>query len=276
MTPRTPVAWPDGTRRALCLTFDLDGPTMWTSRDPSAVRRPSVVSHGVYDVEEGLVNVLDFLDRNGISCTFFVPSDVAAAYPQAVQEIVRRGHEVGSHGTDHVPLSVDASAEQETELIQRSTELLEDVAQVRPVGYRAPLYSVTDRTWSILAGLGYRYSSNLMDSIHPYQHPEGIVEVPVQWVLDDGLYFLVSYHPPNYRVPRAAAEVASIWLDELRGVGDSGGALTMTLHPQLVGRPSRIGILQELVDSAVELGDFWFPRLVELSDHVSATAEPVG
>lgn len=267
MRTPTPLGWPAGIRSALALTFDLDGPTMWTSRDPRSAQRPGVMSLGEYDVGEGLASVLDWLDGNGLSSTFFVPSDVAASYPDSVVEIARRGHDIGCHGTDHVPVDIDVTRDQELDLIRRATDVLEDVAGRRPSCYRAPMYGVTGNTWSILDELGYRCSSNLMDSIHPYVHDNGIVEAPVHWSLDDGLYFLVSYHPANYRVPRSSREVTDIWLEELTATSERGGVTTLTLHPQLIGRPSRLRILQDVLDAAIDLGGVWFPRLSDLGDH---------
>lgn len=269
MTSQHATTWPAGVASALCLTFDLDAETMWTSRDPASARRPSTLSQGSYDVGEGLSGVLDLLDRNGISATFFVPSDTAVRHPDAVRRIAAQGHEIACHGTDHVPL-VDPSREAELDMLRRATEALEAVAGVRPTGYRAPLYSVTDATWDLLAGLGYRYSSNLMDTIHPYVHDAGVVEIPVHWSLDDGLYFLTAFHPPNYRKPSPPSQVAEIWCEELSAVAECAGLVTLTLHPQLIARPSRIRALQKVLDTALELGGVWLPRMRDVADHVHA------
>ncbi len=273
-TATSAMPWPPGTRAALCLTFDLDAETMWTSRDPENARRPSVVSHGRYDVDLGLAIVLDFLDRNGIATTFFVPALVAKTHPDAVREILRRGHEVGHHGYDHTSVE-GLSPDAERDAIRASAEMIAEVTGVAPVGYRAPLYGVTPATWRTLADLGFRYSSNLMDAIRPYVHADagGLVEVPVQWLLDDGVFFLVSYYPPNFRQPRPSREVSETWCAEVRANAVFGAATTLTLHPQLIGRPARIGILQDLVDAATEAGGVWFPRLDELAEHVRETAD---
>ncbi len=264
-----PFTWPAGATSALCLTFDLDAETMWTSRDPENANRPSVVSHGRYDVEMGLQVVLAFLDRNGISTTFFVPSLVAETHPDAVREIVRHGHEIAHHGYDHT--SVEGfSRDAERDLIRRSAETLAAIAGKAPLGYRAPLYGVTPATWGILDELGFHYSANMMDSIHPYIHAgtKGLIEVPVQWLLDDGPYFALSFHPPNFRQPRPASEASETWCAEVRANAAYGGVTTLTLHPQLIGRPSRIGILQDVVDAAIDAGGVWFPRMHELAAHV--------
>jgi len=268
--PLTPprVTWPAGTTSALCLTFDLDAETMWTSRDPGNVDRPSVVSHGRFDVGTGLAVVLDFLDRNGIATTFFVPALVARQHPDAVREIVARGHEVAHHGYDHTSIE-HLSPGEERESIRMSAEIIADASGAMPVGYRAPLYGVTPATWGILAGLGFHYSANLMDDIYPYLHDgvDGIVEVPVQWLLDDGVHFAVSYYPPNYRQPRLNRDVAEMWCEEVRENARYGALTTLTLHPQLIGRPARIGILQQVVDEALRAGNVWFPKLRDLAAH---------
>lgn len=262
--------WPATLTSALCLTFDLDAETMWTSRDPANSSRPSVMSQGKYDVGEGLASVLDFLDANGMSATFFVPSDVARTHPEAVQRIVARGHEVGCHGTDHVPLK-DASRADELQMLKRATEEIESITGVRPVGYRAPLYSVTDDSWGILRELGYSYSSNMMDTIHPYLHGDtGIAEMPVHWSLDDGPYFLMAFHPPNYRQPVPLSQVGESWIEELDAIAASGGLMTLTLHPQLIGRPSRLRMLQRVVDAARQIGGVWTPTMGSIAEHLSA------
>ena len=151
----TPVVrWPEGSTSALCLTFDLDAETMWTSRDPENSRRPSVISHGRYDVETGLAIVLDFLERNGIATTFFVPALVATTHPDAVREILRRGHEIGHHGYDHSSLD-GLPPPVERDAIRASSEMLAAVTGVAPIGYRAPMYSVNPATWGTLAELGF-------------------------------------------------------------------------------------------------------------------------
>lgn len=266
------VTWPGGATSAVAFTFDIDAETMWTSRDPRNASRPSVVSHGRYDVETGLAVVLDFLDRNGLSSTFFVPSLVAETHPDAVREVVRRGHEVAHHGYDHTSVE-DFTPEQERQRIRESLETIASIAGKPPIGYRAPLYGVTDATWGILDSLGFQFSSNLMDAIHPYIHAgTGVVEVPTQWVLDDGLYFLAAYFPPNYRQPKSSRETAEIWCGEVRANAAYGALTTLTLHPQLIGRPARIGILEQVLEAAGEVGGVWFPRLDELAAHVRATA----
>ena len=47
-----------------------------------------------------------------------------------------------------------------------------------------------------------------------------------------------------------------------------GGVTTMVLHPQLVGRPSRVALLARLIETAEELGEVWLPTMGELAAHL--------
>ena len=76
-----PITWPAGVTSAACLSFDLDAETAWISRDPANIDRLSVLSQGAYGPKVGVPLILDFLDRNRITSTFFVPGWTAERWP---------------------------------------------------------------------------------------------------------------------------------------------------------------------------------------------------
>lgn len=270
MTERRRPTYPAGQRSALCLTFDLDAHTMWTSKDPANAARPAVLSSGDYDLGQGLDLVLELLAGHGVRTTFFVPSDVATASPAAIEKIVAEGHEIAMHGTDHNPLP-DRSRDAETALLRTVKDTLEQVSGTPVRGYRAPLYDVTENTRDILAEIGCVFSSNFMDSVHPYivRGDHGaVVEIPTHWALDDGPHLLFANNPPNHRQFLGNDQIARIWTDELRAIHALGGVTTLVLHPQLVGRPSRLALLTQLLAVAEELGEVWLPTMNELASHM--------
>ncbi len=108
-------------------------------------------------VERNVHRLLDLLD--GFETTFFVLGWVAERLPELVRQILERGHEVASHGYNHRLCSDMASAELEKDLI-RSKRLLEDITGTEVVGYRAPSFSIDNRTLAILEQCGYRYDSS--------------------------------------------------------------------------------------------------------------------
>lgn len=266
---------PAGCRSALCLTFDLDAETMWTSKDPVNADRPAVLSSGWYDVGTGLDLVLETLSRRGVRTTFFVPTHVAATHRDAVRRIVDGGHEIGMHGDDHTPLRERERAGEARHIADLKASL-EDLAQTDVRGYRAPLYDVTENTREILAGLGCTFSSNYMDSVHPYavETASGrVAEIPVHWMLDDGPHLLFSGSPPNHRQFLTNSQIAEMWTAELRAVHELRGVTTFTLHPQLIGRPSRRRLLDLVLDEAEALGEVWYPTMGELARVVLADRE---
>src|SRR5437899_12830096 len=91
------------------------------------------------------------------------------------------------------------------------------------------------------------HSSNLMDDVSPYLHPgePPVVELPVQWVLDDAPYFLM--HPRLAPRPMQSPEVIfGIWRDEFRGFYEWRGLFNLACHPQLNCQPSKPLMLRRL------------------------------
>jgi polysaccharide deacetylase family protein (PEP-CTERM system associated) len=103
-----------------------------------------------------------------VRATFFVLGWVAERFPQLVRRIADGGHEVASHGFHH-RLVYSTSPADFREDVRRAKLTLEAAAGMPVVGYRAPSYSITDRSmWAldILIEEGYLYDS----SIYPIHH----------------------------------------------------------------------------------------------------------
>jgi polysaccharide deacetylase family protein (PEP-CTERM system associated) len=110
--------------------------------------------------------LLDILDELGVSATFFVAGVTAERHPEALADVATRGHEVGCHGYDHRRVYEMAPDEFTLDVV-RCMEVIEEICDVTPVGYRAPWCSITrDTLWAhdILRDLGFRYDSSLFDS----------------------------------------------------------------------------------------------------------------
>lgn len=147
-------------------------------------------------VERNTRIALDLFELHGVRATFFVLGWVADRYPELVREIVRRGHELGSHGYEHVRVIHQSPEEFRTD-VTRTKAILEQLGGVEVAGYRAASYSIgRDNLWAldVLHEAGYRYSS----SIYPIRHDlygmpsaprfafrhrgDGILEVPISTV----------------------------------------------------------------------------------------------
>ncbi len=119
-------------------------------------------------VERNTDAVLALFAEAGVSATFFTLGWVAERYPALMRRVADAGHEVASHGYDHARVFT-LSPEAFRADLRRSRALLEDASGQRVIGYRAPSFSIDQRTpWAhaILAEEGYRYSS----SVAPIRH----------------------------------------------------------------------------------------------------------
>ena len=128
-------------------------------------------------VERNTDAVLALFDDAGIKGTFFTLGWVAERYPALMRRIVNAGHELGSHGYGHDRVFT-LTPQQFSADIERTRQIIEDTSGALVTGYRAPSFSIDQRTpWAheILAKQGYTYSS----SVAPIKHDHyGWAEAP--------------------------------------------------------------------------------------------------
>ncbi|MFL5917828.1 MAG: polysaccharide deacetylase family protein [Gaiellaceae bacterium] len=130
-------------------------------------------------LERQTATLLDLLDELGAKATFFLLGMSVAQHGELVQEIIRRGHDPASHGFAHTRV-YDQSPDVFRADVERSTAVIHDVSGRRPVGYRAPAFSINRRTpwaYDVLAQAGYRYDSSQYDSPRV---PERLGDIPAE------------------------------------------------------------------------------------------------
>jgi len=121
--------------------------------------------------------LLELFRQKGVSATWFCLGWAAERYPDLLREIADNGHEIGCHSFGH--RRVDQMDEQAfREDTERATEAISRALDgVRPLGYRAPSWSINDRVpWAfrVLAELGYKYDSSIFPIKHDiYGMPQG-------------------------------------------------------------------------------------------------------
>jgi polysaccharide deacetylase family protein (PEP-CTERM system associated) len=152
-------------------------------------------------VERNVNEILDLFDEAGVKATFFTLGWVAQRHGAVLREVTRRGHEVASHGWDHQRVFKLGRAAFATD-IDRARNAIEDQTGVQVTGYRAPSFSIDERTpWAFteLAERGYVYSSSVAPISHDhYGWPEAprfafkpllaapLIEIPVTTALFAG------------------------------------------------------------------------------------------
>jgi peptidoglycan-N-acetylglucosamine deacetylase len=122
--------------------------------------------------------VLDLLNKYHIKGTFFVLGIVAEKYPDLIRNIYDSGHEIASHGYSHKMLTQLDQKEFEYEIVH-SVKLLENITGKRPIGFRAPSFSINKTNlWAldILKKHGFRYDA----SVFPIRtHLYGVPDAPL-------------------------------------------------------------------------------------------------
>ncbi len=274
--PDPTFAWPAGVRAAAAVSFDVDAESAILADAPEAAARLSVMTHQAYGPRTGLPRLLGILDRRRIRGTFFVPGHTADRFPDAVREIRDRGHEIGHHGYLHEP-AFRATADEEEAHLLRGLDALDRVLGVRPEGYRAPWWEATYRTPGLLARHGFRYDSSLMDADLPYALDAGdgtgtrsIVEIPIQWGLDDWEQYAFLPGLTGSGVIESPAKVLELWTLELDALVAEGGCFVLTMHPFLTGRASRAAALDQLLDHMQSIDRLWIAPLCEIAAHTAS------
>ena len=234
-------------RVSVVLSFDMDAETVWWSDAESMTGNPSSLAQGRYGPNVALPGILEVLHRRGVNATFFIPSWVIDNYPDAVRSIVDAGHEIGAHGVKHESPNGLTAAEEKV-VLQDSIDVIERVTGAPPAGYRAPSWAFSDITMSLVIDAGFTYSSNFMDTDQPYIHADSnsLVELPISWILDDAPYFWFDEDSWNKKI-HSAADVEAIWKEEFAAIYDKGGYYGLTMHPQIIGRPGRLAMLDRLI-----------------------------
>jgi peptidoglycan/xylan/chitin deacetylase (PgdA/CDA1 family) len=272
---------PEGKRFAVCLSFDFDGLGSYFSS--FGLTTPQAIGRGEYSARVAVERVLELLARHGLTSTWFVPGHSAETWPAVARAIAEAGHEIAHHGYIHEsPLGL--SREEEEAVLVRGIESLGTVLGRRPVGYRSPIWDMTDNTVDLLLKHGFTYSANGMaDDYRPYPARIGdvvsltepfkygketaLLEIPSAWYLSDLIQLEIVYQFPH-RIPVAPSEVERIWFDEFNYGHESapGGVLTYTWHPDGIGRPHRFVILRRLIEHMASQPDVWFPQMHEVRD----------
>lgn len=269
----------------VCLTFDFDAVSVWLGGFSPTT--PAMLSRGEYGARVGVPRILNLLSTFGIHATFFVPGHTAESFPSAVEAILAAGHEVAHHGYEHRDPSTQTPAE-ERHSLERGLQVLEHFMGRAPLGYRSPSWDYSPITLSLLIEHGFLYDSSLFaDDLHPY-HPRlgdlvglaeplklgqevGLWEFPVDFTLDDWPHFTFNFSPLRVGLS-APSKVLEIWTEDFDYMvqHEPNGILTVTMHPQVIGRGHRMMMLERFIEHVLAQTSARFSRMGDVAQELSA------
>lgn len=265
-----PKAWPNGAKVAVALSFDLDNAspalargnlTLWT------------LSEGEYGGIDGLPRVLDLMDKHKIPATFFVPAVSDILQPTIIPSILaKKRHEIGAHGWIHEDLAQLPSEAEEKRLLDQSVAYLTKAIGKKPVGFRSPGANFSPYSVKLLKEAGFLYETTLMSSDDAYElnidgRPSGLIELPIEWILDDAPYFGRTGALPSPEL------IFQVYKDEFDVAYDEGRLFVLTMHPHIMGHRSRISRLDKLIAYMKSKPGVWFATQEDIANYVKK-AEP--
>ena len=254
---------------AVSLTFDFDAESAWLGS--FKLDTPSALSRGAYGANEGVPRILKLLAKYNLPATFFIPGDTADRHPTETKMIVDAGHEIGHHGYCHEPPpGLDLAAERE--MIERGLDALDRQTGRRPAGYRSPAWELSQNTFALLEEYGFRYDASQLGADRPYWvTPSGpgqnLVEIPGAWELTDSSQFLFA---PSHGLTglSAPSKVEEIWRGDFDGLYEenSDACYVLTMHPQIIGRPHRMQMLERVIQHILDHDNVWITQMGHIAD----------
>jgi peptidoglycan/xylan/chitin deacetylase (PgdA/CDA1 family) len=275
LAEQTSQIWPEGVQCVVLFTFDVDGETLWTSRNPENWNRPGNLAQGSYGPRIAMPKILDVLEKHDVKSTFFIPGWIIEKYPEMSREVLERGHEAAYHSYLH-EFDLKAGYDKEKENLDRCLDIFDQILKIRPRGFRSPLYEISEASIRLMNEYDFLYSSSMMDDDFPYFRPyqgkpSKLVELPTQWMWEDASYFFFTLSEPVRRGISSCNKVFEIWTEEFDAIYENGAFLNLVFHPQICGRFSRVKLIDELISymkdnpgtwitTAQEVAQFWRDR----------------
>ncbi|MFK7891208.1 MAG: polysaccharide deacetylase [Granulosicoccus sp.] len=257
--------WPDQHRCAVVFSADVDveSPFIWNNRGKD-VTTLGELEQRRFGPRRGLVRLVDLLAEFNARGSFYVPGVVMEKYPWITPGLLEEGHEVGLHGYYHEGMhTLDDT--QFGVVMQRSLELFKSQSGSEQVGFRSPSWELGPQQVALLKASGVTYDSSLMGWDHPYTI-DGLTEVPVQWAIDDAIYFRYFGGGRDTSPPANPVQVLESWLMEFDAVVQTGGLFMITVHPWMSGRAQRVEMLRRLFTHIASTENVWWTTAAEVAE----------
>ncbi len=273
---RNPIAWPNGARCACAITFDMDADSLiHISRPKDGHDRLQPITMGRYGPTVAIPRILDTYRRMGLKQSFFIPAWCIEQYPEAVDAILKDGHEIGHHGLIHED-PVETKGVSQRRAFEQALAIHMKCVGKAPRGYRAPVYNATQQVIDLLIRHQFLYDSSLMADDIPYkmQTKKGSLwEAPVHWGTDDWPPF-AHYAEIGYMMPvKSPSDGLQAFWEEFDAQYEAGGFWMGIWHPFLTGRLARWAMVEKWIEETLRTKKVWFAPLEDIIAHVKKLSE---
>ena len=247
------ICWPGDARIAVLLSFDFQGGEDVRPDNNGRVNHEEY-TQGEYGPRTGIYRILRILATNEVRATFLTCGAIAERYPEAVAAIISQGHEVAGHGYHH-EVARDLAKDEEREVMKRTTQMILNRAQKRPVGWRSCTQSAN--SLELLMEQGFLWNSNSFAHDLPFVWQSGkrkLVELPRQPFGDGRTYGHRDSGNPN--------DTLDVWkgmFDQFYEESELGPTFCpFQFHPYISSRPGRAKTLNAMIQYMKSHKGVWF------------------
>lgn len=280
----------------IALSIDFDAVSGWLGTGCHPDNNMSDFSAGYFSANVGVYRLLKVFQKLGIAdkTTWCIPGHSMETFPKQTKAIVDSGCEIALHGYSHESSS-QLSAEQERDVLDKCIALATKLTGKKPVGYRAPLYMLKERTISLLQEKGFLWDSSLSHyDCEPYflpkdpapiepidfspsnkasswMHPSptfdqlprsDLVEIPCNWYMEDMTPMQFWPHTDNSVGYVDARLIERMWMDRYHWLREEieDGRTDMTvfslvIHPDTSGMAHIVGMIRRFLTWLRNKGD---------------------
>jgi len=260
------LLWPNGKRIAVYVTGMLEvwspgkGPeyTVQTTSLHGAKDHGGIV-WSTYGGKIGVFRILRALNEFGIKGTFAANGMITEAYPDAIAEIVKGGHEIAAHGVWQDEQINTMSSDEQQRTIKRTLDMFEKATGRRPAGWMSQVLAFNQETPEFLAQEGVRWWGDLKDIDLPkmvHTSRGDLVAVPVSEFTDNRLL---------RGTPNDFFDIQKDTFDYLYS-HEPMSVLNIILHCQWGGRPLIFAQFRKLLEYISQFEDVWFTTPAEIAD----------
>jgi peptidoglycan/xylan/chitin deacetylase (PgdA/CDA1 family) len=216
------------------------------------------ISWSQYGGKTGIWRLMRILRETEIKVTVCLNAKAAELYPDAVKELHSRGHEIAAHSYTQDLILPYLSPEEEAEVIQRSSRIIEKAIGTRPVGWFSPVAAPTAHTAALLVATGFQWHGDYNDTDLPYSFETSkgtLVAIPHSDFTDNRVL---------RGSPRDFFQVYKDTFDFL-SKHERPSLINLTIHAHFGGRPIMSAMLNELLHYMKGFSEVWFARHDEVA-----------
>jgi allantoinase len=278
---RNRLAWPNGARVAVVLTFNLE---TWDITKPTTkpyyAGGPSILPDILpgdtpdfpnytwreYGQRVGLWRLYELFDSLGVQASCTTNAVTFDRRREMVDGCLERGWELLAHNWEQGELLTDFARDpaKEREVVLRTLEKFEQYTGRKSKGWLSSSLRGTLQTADILAEAGCTFYCDIMNDDQPFllRTPHGpIVATPYSNEIND-FTFITRKNFTTDQFRDALIEEFDVLYEE---GAKTGRIMNVGLHPHVSGRAHRVRALRQFIEHVLGKTDVWWPKREEMA-----------